>query len=246
MRSIPFRSPSVGSPNGDLSAISLPSGEALGIVIDNPSGSWLTVYPLHDFVPPYTLQWSRDFPYSVASATVRYTPGPAGQPSTIEGDPIIVWLDSERVGASNGVSAPGAAFRPVTTPTLDVLSEALHIGHGIDTTTLILAADVVGVRIRIYGFHMWYSYDTSGSDGPNLDTGVRWELHANPVGGGIDLMTAGNLWHEHPHDWVEFGSQPRDVVNPSASASQGIGLDLVTRTRWAATNIGYHLRYALV
>lgn len=248
MRSIPFRSPSVGSPNGDLVAISLPSGEASSIVIDNPSGSWLSVFPLHDFVPPYTLQWSRDFPYSIASATVRYTAGPADQPSTLEGDPITAWLDSERVGASEGVSAPGANFRPLTTPTLDVVVQAQHLNSfAIQTNSLILAASVVGLRVRIYGFHIWYSFDTDGSgNAPNMDAPVRWGLHANPVAGGIDLLAGGVLWHEHPHDFVEYGAQPRDVVNASISPAQGLGVDLKMRTRWAGTNVGYHLRYALV
>lgn len=155
MRSQPFLSPFVSAPGlvltGDLVAMSLPAGHARGIVIDNPSGSWLTVYPLFDYVPPYTLGWSRDFPMSVASATVRYTDGPSGEISTLAGDPMSVALDTDPVGASDGSPAPGQAFITGFTPVLgfsDLDRQVTALSGG--TGSIVLVAGIAGKRLRVF------------------------------------------------------------------------------------------------
>lgn len=154
MRSQPFLSPFVSAPGvvltGDLEAISLPAGHARGIVIDNPSGSWLTVFPLYDFVPPYTIGWARDFPMSIASATVRYTDGPSGQISTQQGDPMSIALDTDPVGSSDGSPAPGATFIEQFTPVLAFadLDRVVFAATG-GTGSVILVSGITGKRHRL-------------------------------------------------------------------------------------------------
>lgn len=166
MRSVPFASPAVTVPRGtgDVEAISLPAREARGIIVNNPSGSWLTVYPLHDDVPPYTLLWSRDFPMSVANATVRYDNGPAGQVSTQDGDPFTVWLDTDPVGTSDGTPAPGKPFVQGFTPVLnfadlDRLVQAASGGTGL----VGLVPGVAGVRYRLLTLTPTLQFGTSST-----------------------------------------------------------------------------------
>lgn len=165
MRSQPFLSPAVTTPGGtgDIVACSLPAGEARGIVIDNPSGSWLTVFPLYDLVPPYTIGWSRDFPFSVANATVRYTDGPSGQVSTQQGDPMRVWLDSDPVGASAGIATPGTPFIEGFTPVLSFSDLDRLVAATTGTGTVTLAAAIAGKRFRLLTLTPTLQFGTSGT-----------------------------------------------------------------------------------
>lgn len=100
----------------DLDAASLASGQLRGIIIDNPSGAWLQLFPTYDFIPPYVLGWATTIP-AAASITVRtIATGPSGQISTLKGDPYTVTLDSEPVSLSGGVPAPGASYVAGFTP----------------------------------------------------------------------------------------------------------------------------------
>lgn len=97
----------------DLQAFGTPGGQAVsGIIIDNPSGDWLLVQPGNNlFVPPYQMGWAHSFLPTTASVNVLATTfgaaralPPAGQVSTLQGDPYTVKLYDEPVGESNGVS----------------------------------------------------------------------------------------------------------------------------------------------
>jgi hypothetical protein len=246
MRSVPFQSRAVTAPgaanSGDLPAISPVAGQAHGIVIDNPSGSWLTVYPIGDFVPPYTLQWTRDFPYSIASATVRYTNGPSDQPSSQEGEPMTVWLDSEPVGASNGIAAPGAAFRPLSTTTQDIMADGTYLG-----LPLALIPAQTGARARIYSFQIGYSPAVPIAPQP-LDMPLFWRLQPDPFPVGGQSYAFGVISPQNGYqDRVSFDVNPRDVD------ISGFDVAITLNSLWA-TGVGtaepilfrYHLRYSIV
>lgn len=245
MRSIPFRSRAVTTPgaanSGDLPSISLVAGEARGIVIDNPSGSWLTVYPIADFVPPYTLQWTRDFPWGIASATVRYTNGPAEQPSSIEGDPMTVWLDSDPVGASNGISTPGSAFRPLSTTTQDILDTDTYIG-----LPIVLIPAEVGKLARIYSFSIGHTPSVPNSPTP-WDMPFAWRLQPDPFPLGGQAYAQGIVSPPRYYDSVSFDVNPRDVP------IGGFDVALTIVSLWdtgsgtsEGINFRYHLRYSIV
>lgn len=191
MRSQPFLSPFVSAPQatltGDLVAMSSPAGHAKGIVIDNPSGSWLLVFPTYDYVPPYVLGWSRDFPYEVASTTVRYVNGPSGQISTQQGDPFDVVLDTDVVGSSDGSPAPGATFIEQFTPTLAVSSE-WDIRTTGDNVTLLPA--IAGKRYRILTAMMGYVYNALSLSGN--DSGITVQVTDSIDNVGLTLSLAGH------------------------------------------------------
>jgi hypothetical protein len=151
VRSQPFLSPFVSAPQatltGDLVAMSSPAGHAKGIVIDNPSGSWLLVFPTYDYVPPYVLGWSRDFPYEVASTTVRYVNGPSGQISTQQGDPFDVVLDTDVVEVPCLVDGNGV--QPTRVGALPPQLAAL-ISTNVNVQELTVEAALTGRRDHVY------------------------------------------------------------------------------------------------
>ncbi len=97
-------------PGISLRGIGLQSGEAHGIEVDNPSGSWLYIPSIESFVPPYTLGWSATLTVGAASVDIIAQAGPAGQVSTQTGDPVIVTLSTEPVASSPGSPDTGHAF----------------------------------------------------------------------------------------------------------------------------------------
>lgn len=202
-------------------AISLPSGEARGIVIDNPSGSWLLVTPLHDYVPPYTMQWSRDFPMTVASATIRYVDGPASQVSTQQGDPFTAWLDSDPVGASAGAQTPGVPFIEAFTPTL---SAELPVQFEITGTLAVtnILPSVTGKRYRI-----WSGIVRLSAIPATLlakDVPFTWVIRSNNLVGNYPRLSGYIVPVEHPSDFLAF---PSGWDFPS-----GDGVDVGGRTEW--------------
>jgi len=235
-------------PGVSFRAISLPTGPMRGIEIDNPSGSWLYIPSLETFVPPYIVGWSYSFPYDVTAIDIiANQDGPAGQPSTSDGDPVIVFLTDESIATSEGTPAPGKEVRPLTTPVLNLYSE-IEVPYANSTITLISAASVLGKMVRIYGFRFWYSINLSAIGGVsrNIDTAVSWWLRGTPTGAApfdFDEFIGGTISREHPVDVVDFGYQPRDIIGTPV---QGHGVTLTTRPAFAATLCIYQLRYALM
>ena len=219
----------------------MPSGEARGIVINNPSGSWLTVYPLFDQVPPYTLAWSRDFPNAVASATVRYTLGPAGQQSSIEGTPMTVWLDSDPVGASGGIATPGSSFRPLSTTTQDQLTTIAMVA-GIATDLVAAQANRV---IRLYSFRI--GYQAEGPPVATTDMGIQWIIQPNPFPIGGQALAFGDIEPVRGYDDVDFTTNPRDMPFTVGGVTSAFALFI--RPRWptiANVLMRYHIRFSIL
>lgn len=241
MRSQPFKSSAVTVPGGtgDLVSLSLPAGEARGVIIDNPSGSWLTLYPFYDLIPPYTLGWTRSFPYGVASITVRYTDGPTNQASSIEGQPMTVWLDSNPVAGSGGTAVPGSSYRPLATTTIDSMANATYIG-----LPIIVIPGFAGVRARIYSFRIgWAVADPMVSP---LDMGFSWTMRPNPFPLGGQNYAFGIVSAPKYYDEAIFDVNPRDVP-------LGLDVTVVPASLWADGVVSgvriqfqYHIRYSVV
>ena len=234
------------APGVSFRAIGLSTGIMRGLEIDNPSGSWLYIPSLETFVKPYIVGWSYSFPYDVAAIDIVAGNGPAGQPGTAEGDPVVVYLTDEQVATSEGSPSLGDTFRPITTPVQNTFDTTTALQNPVgNTITLITAADALGKMVRVYSFRLWYDISLSvvGGVNRNLDTPVLWRLRATPVTGGLDDFLAGMITREHPVDLVELATQPRDLPG---TPGQGIGVKLTVRATWASTLIGYHLRWAFV
>lgn len=151
---------------------SLPAGETRGVAIDNPCGSWLVLDATGDYIPPYTLGWARSLDNAVASVTIRFVTGPAGQLSTQTGDAPTVTLYSTPVANSAGYADPGHPFvtrgnqpeRAYATGTFSMLG----LGGG-SATTALLAASLVK-RLRVYSV-LWIVDATAPAN--RLDDQVR-------------------------------------------------------------------------
>lgn len=131
-----------GQAVGDTSLTGLSPGWLVaGISVDNYSGSWLLVEPIHLLVPPYVLGWAT--PVSPANATVEitYVPGPGGFLGTTAGAPAVVTLTGYPLPPSPGV--PYTASQQA--PTLAAL-----LSFTAYNTNKTLKAGTAGQRIRIY------------------------------------------------------------------------------------------------
>lgn len=163
-----------------LVGASLPDGSgATAVQVDNPSGGWLDVYPVGSTVPPYTQGFVIAF-VAPTIVDVRYLPtGPAGQVSTLVGDPVTVTLfdAAEAPPASTG----GPFIIGTTPPLFVVLSQPVTPAAPLNTT---LVAAVAGKRIRVKSVDFWNPADSgvvvnlfgaSVVSGPQLIIGSRWD-----------------------------------------------------------------------
>jgi hypothetical protein len=102
-----YRSPTVGDNQaGGISAMQLPGTRIRGVIVDNPSGSWVklsgTGLGFEPFIPPYTLAWSVSLLPSVLEIAASYVVGPTGQASSTAGAPLVVYLFEAQVPSSGG------------------------------------------------------------------------------------------------------------------------------------------------
>lgn len=106
-----------------LIAASLPAGQIASVAIDNPSATWLQLFPGRDLIPPFTLGYARSFRPTITNLDVRAIKGPTTPLLTdgVVGDPVMVILNSEPIGFSAGVPmtlggavrAAAATFRTI-------------------------------------------------------------------------------------------------------------------------------------
>lgn len=150
------------APGISFIAIATQVGPTRGIEIDNPSGSWLYIPSLETFIPPYTTGWAFGFPYDVASLDVlskdRQPTGPAAQISTLQGDPVTIYLTDLQLDRKVGVAAAGSpssdqnfitAFTPILSA--QIFGAATVSGAGSSLPTIIIPA-IANKRIRLYSW----------------------------------------------------------------------------------------------
>lgn len=211
-------------PGQSLIDASLPAGETRSVRIDNPSGSWLQLFPTYDWVAPYTLGFARTFDNAVSSITVRASDGPAGQISTTDGDAVRVILDS-RAGANSAGSSQsgGDAFIEGTTPLIAAAASLIvPVPAGVSS---VLFPVVAGSRYRVRSLSL--SRDTTSLIAPTLETydaPTFWRLRTS-----VGLIT------------LDFGmlsaSSPVDDRGYSGGLDfpVGEGVEIVATGDWAQT-----------
>lgn len=86
----------------DLIAAALSGTDIAGIRVDNPSGSWLRVTGIEQYVPPYTAGWTTPVVPNAASISVLFAASPSGTPSAEVGEPVTVTLYDISIGSSPG------------------------------------------------------------------------------------------------------------------------------------------------
>jgi hypothetical protein len=226
------------SPAGtDLVAISLPAGQIRGITVDNPTGSWLHLYPTYDYIPPYTINWARELPGDSVSLTLRFEDGPNGQQSSLEGGPIMVMLDSDPVAPSPGVDQ-GQAYRPITTSEIITATNSVFVDWL--TQIPVITSATVGNRVlRVYQVRLAFTWTQSAITlaAANMDQSLEWRLTSD-LAFGVDYFQ-GMISRESPVDTLDFSNQPFDLQR-----GRGIGLWLIPH--WSKTYVSYSVRYSLV
>src|SRR5450759_2466133 len=105
-----FRSLAVGDDRGGgIGAMTLPGTRIRGVIVDNPSGSWVQLDGVGlgflPFIAPYTMAWSVSLLPSVTELSAKYVAGPIGEASEIAGAPVVVYLFEAQVPSS-----PGSVF----------------------------------------------------------------------------------------------------------------------------------------
>lgn len=148
----------------------MPGFQVAGIGIDNPSGSWLLVAPLNQFVPPYTMAWASPIDPPNITVEVSYpATGPGGLLSTNAGAPAVVTLYGYSVAASGGYPYIGSQQPP----------QLIVSGFASYAPATILACPA-GQRIRLYTITL----DVSAIIAPYLTTGAQFAT-LEPLTGGV-------------------------------------------------------------
>lgn len=154
-----MKRPYTAAPGVSLPSISLFNSTPIkSVIVDNPSGGWLYIVELKDFVPPYTLAWSRDLEFSGSAITVQYGVTPAGQISTQQGDPYTVTLVDVPSGTSAGVPSQ---FIDAFTKFLGIQSPDLPIVNGQSGVLNFNIVPALPVTKRIRVFAVWASNNGS-------------------------------------------------------------------------------------
>jgi hypothetical protein len=146
-----------------------------GIVIDNPSGSWLRVTGIEQYVPPYTVGWSYPVVPAAASLDVLFTDSPSGSPSELVGNPVTVNLYDELVpnhpgelSGALGNQEPGIA--PISVVEVGIITQ------GSVYTNLIAGA----LRQIIVPVQATFAYD-NGIDGPSVPVKAEFDSSVFPM-----------------------------------------------------------------
>lgn len=159
-------------------SLSIPGvSQIRGVLIDNPSGAWLLLMPTRDYIPPYTIGFSRSFEGGHASIDILFpSAGPAGEVTTFAGDPPLVVLDDEPVGNSVGAST-GTAFVKQFTPVLSTDDDFSVPVSGLATQNVF--ASVANQRYRLMSCIVSYNIVSGAPVIPTFDSPVGFAVRNN-------------------------------------------------------------------
>lgn len=213
-------------------ALSIPGvGQVRGVLIDNPSGAWLLLRPTNDYIPPYTLGWARSFVGGVASVDLVYQ-APAGQVSTLQGDPAVLVLDTEPVPDSAGV-ASGSAFVQGFIPTLQYVG-VMNLTMAGAILGQVVIAPVANRQLRIIDTQIYYT----GNNG----AAIGWDRAISPVVAVINSSPGGQIIAT-----LRLGTPnhaDRITFNPTLPLVSGRGVEIgFAQTAFAAVSVGLAISY---
>jgi hypothetical protein len=81
------------------------SWEIATIQVDNPTGRWLYVEPLSDYIAPYTIGVKRELRPRTASVMLTYADAPAGGSANLDvGEVIVVTIYDQWLGEDSGLT----------------------------------------------------------------------------------------------------------------------------------------------
>lgn len=213
----------------------LPGGyQIAGVVIHNPSGSWLHIPQDNSFVPPYTLGWAHSFSPKQARIDILFADGPAGQKSTTDGDNPQAQIYDLTVAESAGVSSSGGqAFIEQSVEPLFVLLQAQTCPESVGKT-IIPVVGIPNTRVRIYEISFCYAIDTGTNE--QMDGSVK--AFPNGTGTSADQFAVGVITPEHPIERLTF--------DPPHNLPIGESLQIDFFASWVDVIIDCSVRYRYV
>ena len=149
-----YRSAAVGdNQGGGIGAMMLPGTRIRGVIVDNPSGSWVKLdgvgLGFQPYIAPYTMAWSVSLLPSVTELSAVYVDGPIGQSSSNTGAPLVVYLFETQVPSS-----PGSAFVVSSAPVRVYDNVSTSATPYATLSVQVVAAPGVGKRIRILALYI--------------------------------------------------------------------------------------------
>lgn len=165
-----YRSLAVGdNQGGGIGAMTLPGTRIRGVIVDNPSGSWIQLdgvgLGFQPYIPPYTMAWSVSLLPSVSELSAAYVAGPIGQSSSLAGAPVVIYVFESQVPSS-----PGSSFATTLPPTVIALSITLPL-VGPNNNNVILPALGGAADYRILNCAASSHYSATG--------GIAAVIHRN-------------------------------------------------------------------
>jgi hypothetical protein len=199
-----------------------------GIQIDNPSGSWLFVTAIDQYVPPYRVGWKYPVSPQASSLSVRFVDSPSGSVSELVGDPITVTVYDVPIPTDHG-NTSGAGGRVSIEPA-NLIRRVNFVAIEAGSAPISLNAALVGFRIVPVRFTVFALLGGVPLD--PLDAGVyaiRTPLFVQWQGGtGAQILVNQGLSPAKPSDTL-------DVTPKAFSGLLAAGEEIVV---WGATANG--------
>lgn len=204
-----YRSPTVGdNQSGGISAMVLAGTRIRGVIVDNPSGSWVklsgTGLGFEPYIAPYTLAWSVSLLPSVLEIGASYVTGPTGQPASTAGSPIVVYLFEAQVPSSGGSQFVVPAPDTVAPAASTIIAVSTGGIAGVEYEPAIVATR----RMRLFSVQVGYHFGVLGGGNPNhycLDSPVYVDVRPK-TGAAAPTLWIGTiaLDAEHPQDSLQY------------------------------------------
>jgi hypothetical protein len=188
------RATAVGQP---LLGLTVRGGALIrGLIINNPSGQWLRVYPDGKYIAPYTLNWALSWEIGHTTLDIKSGEAPAGQINTQQGDPFSATLYEEQVGSSPGSQDP--SFIEQFTPVL-VASSLLFVPYTTGAVSQPLFPAVANKRYRVLTTSASLGAGQSIPAGTidNYDSGALYTIRDTT---GSTIYAQGRVNPHHPVD----------------------------------------------
>lgn len=180
-------------PGVDQEDLQLAKGHIASIKINNPTGSWIQVTGLDEFVPPYIQGWKRDFVPVRATISVRFTNSPSGAVSDPRGNQVLIVLYDEPQGGSDGISTGAQTELPKST---NLYKKLYGVGNPGDDVIFIAAGTIDDIIIPT-GFELRFTLDPAEDPPKGI---ARASFHYDPGSGDVG-MTSIEISPERP-SWV--------------------------------------------
>lgn len=205
-----------------------------GVQVDNPSGSWLYLPEIQEYVPPYVLGWARNIRNAVLKLSFKFVDGPSGQLSTRAGGLPLADIYDTNIPDSEGVPFQSRQDQPEINSTQNSVDMSAATGN---VTTNLLGGSLTS-RLRVFG--MWVRNASIDVAAQRLNEYVDIYFHENPF---VPAKMLG-LFELSPNKQADghyIAQGAIDLALGNEIRIQWVGVADVDRN-----NMAYHIVYAVI